>query len=156
MNDEIKLRKKKDEEINYMLSELLRKAWTTFEPMLAHVIQLLQCGLHTRCPICFVKFLKIWFYFHHVRVQIKHGIVPLLIGDIMCTCSPTPVPFHWKIDNSLNGTSLTIWYRVVGAFILLACEKYMFEKFVIYLHVNASAIQPSTLALLWTIYLSFF
>jgi hypothetical protein len=30
----------------------------------------------------------------------------------------------------------------------LACEKYMFEKFVIYLHVNASAIQPSTLALL--------
>jgi hypothetical protein len=38
MIDEVKLRKKNDEEINYMLSELLRKAWTTFEPMLTHVI----------------------------------------------------------------------------------------------------------------------
>jgi hypothetical protein len=88
MIDEVKLRKKKDEEINYMLSGPLRKAWTTFEPMLTHVIQLLQCGLHTRCPICFVKLLKIWFDFHHVRVEIKHGIVLLLIHDIMCTCSP--------------------------------------------------------------------
>jgi isopentenyl phosphate kinase len=88
MIDEVKLRMKKDEEINYMLSEPLQKAWTTFEPMLVHVIQLLQCGLHMRCPICFVKLLKIWFDVHHVRVQIKHGIVPLLIGDIMCTCSP--------------------------------------------------------------------
>jgi hypothetical protein len=38
MIDEVKLRKKKDEELNYILSEPLRKAWTTFEPMLAHVI----------------------------------------------------------------------------------------------------------------------
>jgi hypothetical protein len=38
MIDEVKLRKKKDEEINYMLAELVQKAWTTFEPMLAHVI----------------------------------------------------------------------------------------------------------------------
>jgi hypothetical protein len=44
MIDEVKLRKKKDEEINYMLSEPLQKAWTTFEPMLVHVIQLLQFG----------------------------------------------------------------------------------------------------------------
>jgi isopentenyl phosphate kinase len=88
MIDEVKLRTKKDEKINYMLPESLWKAWTTFEPMLAHVIQLLQCGLHTRCPICFVKLLKIWFDFYHVHVQIKHGIVPLLIGDIMCSCSP--------------------------------------------------------------------
>jgi hypothetical protein len=79
---EVKLRK-----INYMLSEPLRKAWTTFDPMLAHVVQLLQCGLHMRCPIYFVKLLKIWFDFHYVHVQIKHGIVPLLISDIMCTCS---------------------------------------------------------------------
>jgi hypothetical protein len=55
MIDEVKLRKKKDEEINYMLSKPLRKAWTIFEPMLAHVIQLLQCRLLTRCSVCFIK-----------------------------------------------------------------------------------------------------
>jgi hypothetical protein len=38
MIDEVKLRKKNDEEINYMLSEQPWKAWTTFEVMLAHVI----------------------------------------------------------------------------------------------------------------------
>jgi hypothetical protein len=88
MIDEVKLTKKKDEEINYMMSEPLPEAWTTFEPMLMHVVELLQCGLHTRCPICFVKLLKIWFDFHNVHAQIKHGIVSLLISDIMCTFSP--------------------------------------------------------------------
>jgi hypothetical protein len=88
MIDEVKLRKIKDEEINYMLSELLWKAWITFEPMLVHVIKLLQCRLLMRCPICFVKLLKIWFDFLHVCVHIKHEIVPLLVGDIMCTRSP--------------------------------------------------------------------
>jgi hypothetical protein len=58
MIDEVKLKKKNDEEINYILSEPLWKAWTTFEPMLTHVIQLLQCELHTRCPICFLNFSK--------------------------------------------------------------------------------------------------
>jgi hypothetical protein len=48
----------------------------------------------------------------------------------------------------LNRTSLTTWYRVVGAYMLLAREKYMVEKFIISLHVNASAIHPSTFALL--------
>jgi hypothetical protein len=139
-----------------MLAEPLRKAWTTFELMLSHVIQLLQYVLHTRCPICFVERLKIWFNFHHVRAQIKHGIVPLLIGDIICTCSPNTCTIPLKIDSSLNGISLTTWYQVVGAFTLLPCEKYMLEKFVISLHVNASAIHPSTLVMLRTIYLSFF
>jgi hypothetical protein len=83
MIDEVKLRKKKDEQINYMLAEPLQKAWTTFETMLAHVIQLL-----TRCPICFVKLLKIWLDFLHVRVHIKHAIVTVLVGDIICTRSP--------------------------------------------------------------------
>jgi hypothetical protein len=96
MIDEVKLRKKKGKEINYMLSEPLRKAWTTFEPMLAHVIQLLQCVLHMRCPICFIKLPKIWFDFHHVCVQIKHGIVLLLIGDIMCTCCPNTCTLSLK------------------------------------------------------------
>jgi hypothetical protein len=41
-----------------------------------------------------------------------------------------------------------MWYRVVRAFMLLVREKYLLEKFIISLHVNASAIQPSTLALL--------
>jgi hypothetical protein len=57
---------------------------------------------------------------------------------------------------SLNGTSLTTWYRVVGTFTLLARKKYMLEKFVISLHVNASTIHPSPLTLFQTIYLSFF
>jgi hypothetical protein len=99
MIDEVKLRKK-DEEINYMLSEPLWKAWITFKPILVHVIQLLQCGLHMRCPIFFVKLLKIWFDFHHFCVQIKHGILPLLIGDIMCTCSPNTctIPLkNWQL-----------------------------------------------------------
>jgi hypothetical protein len=38
MIDEVKLRKKKDEEINYILLEPLQKVWATFELMLAHVI----------------------------------------------------------------------------------------------------------------------
>jgi hypothetical protein len=41
MIDEVKFRKKKDEEVNYILSKPLWKVWTTFEPMLMHVIQLL-------------------------------------------------------------------------------------------------------------------
>jgi hypothetical protein len=41
-------------------------------------------------------------------------------------------------------------------FTLLACEKYMLEKFVISLHVSVFTIHPSTLALLRIIYLSFF
>jgi hypothetical protein len=38
MIDDVKLEKKKEEEINYMLSEPLRKVGTTFEPMLMHAI----------------------------------------------------------------------------------------------------------------------
>jgi hypothetical protein len=56
--------------------------------MLTHVIQLLQCRLVTRSPICFTKLLKIWLDFLHARVHIKHGIVSLLFSDIMCTRSP--------------------------------------------------------------------
>jgi hypothetical protein len=72
MIDKVKLRKKKDEEINYIAVEPLWKAWITFESMLVHVIQLLQCRLLMRCPIYFIKFLKIWLNFLHVCVHIKH------------------------------------------------------------------------------------
>jgi hypothetical protein len=41
MIDEVQLQKEKEEEIYYMLAVQLRKAWTSFGPMLAHVIQLL-------------------------------------------------------------------------------------------------------------------
>jgi hypothetical protein len=77
MIDEVKLRKKKDEEINYLLAEPLWKTWTTFEPMLVHVIQLLQCRLLMRYPICFIKLLEIWLDYLYVRVHVKDGIVPL-------------------------------------------------------------------------------
>jgi hypothetical protein len=56
--------------------------------MLAHGIQLLQCRLSTSFPICLIKQLKIRLNFLHVRVHVKHGIVPLVICDIMCTRSP--------------------------------------------------------------------
>jgi hypothetical protein len=71
-----------------MLVEPLRGAWTTFELMLAHVIQLLKYRLFMRCPICLVKLLEIWLNFLHARVHVKHGIDSLLFGDIMCTRSP--------------------------------------------------------------------
>jgi hypothetical protein len=96
MIDEVKLRKKKEEEINYMSAEPLQKAWTTFEPMLVHVIQLLQSRLYTICPIYFLKLLKIWLDFLHVRVHVKYGIVPLLVRDIMCTRSPNTLTFPSK------------------------------------------------------------
>jgi hypothetical protein len=47
-------------------------------------------------PICFVKLLKIWFDFHHVHVQTKHGIIPLLIGHLMCTCIPNTCTLQLK------------------------------------------------------------
>jgi hypothetical protein len=56
--DELQLRKKKDEEMNYMLAGPLQEAWTTFELMLAQVIQLLRCWLFTRCPLVFSTFSK--------------------------------------------------------------------------------------------------
>jgi hypothetical protein len=96
MIDEVKLRKKKNEEINYILAEPLRKTWTTFEPMLTHVIHLLQCRLLTRYLICFVKLLKIWLDFLLVHVHVKHGIVPLLIDDIICTRSPNTFTLSLK------------------------------------------------------------
>jgi hypothetical protein len=73
-----------------MLEKSLQKAWTTFEPMLMHVIQLLQCRLFMRCPIYFVKLLEVWLDILHVCVHVKHGIVPLLLGDIMCTSILSP------------------------------------------------------------------
>jgi hypothetical protein len=55
--------------------------------MLMHVIQMFQYRLFMRCPICFVKLLKIWLDILHVYVYVKHEIIPLLVDDIMCTTS---------------------------------------------------------------------
>jgi hypothetical protein len=53
--------------------------------MLVHGIQLLQYRLSTLFLIYLVKHVKIWLDFLHVRVHVKHGIVSLLVYDIMCT-----------------------------------------------------------------------
>jgi hypothetical protein len=67
-----------------MLEEPLQEAWTTFDPMLVHEIQLLQCMLFTLFPIYLIKHVEIWLDFLYVCVHMKYGIVPLLIRDIMC------------------------------------------------------------------------
>jgi hypothetical protein len=85
---ELKLGKKNEEEINYMCAEPLREAWATFDPILAYVIQLLQCRLFTRFPICLVKLVEIWLDFLHICIQVKYGIVSLLVHNIICTSSP--------------------------------------------------------------------
>jgi hypothetical protein len=71
-----------------MCAESLHEAWATFDPMLTHVIQLLQCRLFTSFLIYLVKLVKIWFDFVHIRIHVKHGRVPLLICNKMCTSSP--------------------------------------------------------------------
>jgi hypothetical protein len=78
----------------------LQEAWTTFDPMLAHGIQLLQC-------------IEISLDFLHVSVHVKlvwfhpSSVTQCALG------SPTHLPFHWKIYSSLNGTLSTMWYCVV-------------------------------------------
>jgi hypothetical protein len=71
-----------------MCAEPLREAWATFDPMLAHVIQLLELRLSASFPIYGVKLLKIWYDFFHIHIHVKHGIVPLLVRNKMCTSSP--------------------------------------------------------------------
>jgi hypothetical protein len=88
MTFELKLKKKKEEEINYMCAEALHEAWATFDLMLVLVIQFLHCRLFTRFPNCLVKLVKIWLDFLHIRIHVKHGIVPLLVRNKMCTSSP--------------------------------------------------------------------
>jgi hypothetical protein len=65
--------------------------------MLTHGIQLFQYRLSTLFPICLVKHLKIWLDFLHVRVHVKHGIVPLVDHDIMCATSPNT--FTLQLEN---------------------------------------------------------
>jgi hypothetical protein len=94
-----------------MLVEPLREAYITFEPMLVHVIQLLQCRLFLRCPICLVKQLKKWLDFLHVYEHVKHEIVPLLVGDIMCTRSPNTFTLPLKNQQL---TQQNIFYYMVS------------------------------------------
>jgi hypothetical protein len=76
-----------------MCAEPLCEAWDTFDPMLAHVIQLLHCWLFMRFPICLVKLVEIWLDVLHVHIHVRHGIVPLLVCNIMCTSSPNTFTF---------------------------------------------------------------
>jgi hypothetical protein len=93
---ELKLGKKKEEEINYMCAEPLHESWATFDPMPAHVIQLLYCRLFTRFPICLVKLVEIWLNFLHIRIHVKHGIVPLLVCNKICTSSSNTLTLPLK------------------------------------------------------------
>jgi hypothetical protein len=95
---------------NYMSAEQLREAWTTFDPMLVHGIQLLQCRLSTSFPKCLVKHLKIWLDFLHVCVHVKHGIVPFVVRDIMCTRSPNT--FTLPLENR-QLTQRNLFYYVI-------------------------------------------
>jgi hypothetical protein len=78
--------------------------------MLAHGIQLLQCRLSTSLPIYLVKHVKIWLDFLHVRVYVMHGIVPLVICDIMCTRRPNT--FTLPLEN-LQLAQQNFFYYVV-------------------------------------------
>jgi hypothetical protein len=79
--------------------------------MLAHGIQLLQCRLSTLFPICLVKHLKIWLNFLHVRVHVKHGIVLLVLHDIMCTRSPNT--FILSLENRQLAQQNFLYYVVL-------------------------------------------
>jgi hypothetical protein len=70
--------------------------------------------------------------------------------------APTVIPVHWKIWRSLQGMSSSTWYRIVGVLTLWCYVKYTLVKYAISFNLNSSAMQPSTLALLWTITLRFF
>src|SRR6266540_2227921 len=54
------------------------------------------------------------------------------------------------------GGASSIWYRVVGAYTLCSAVKYVLEKCAISFRAYASAMHPSTLALLRTVDLIFF
>jgi hypothetical protein len=66
-----------------MCAEPLHEAWATLDPLLVHVIQLLQFRLFTLFPLYLVKLLKIWYDFFHICIHVKHGIVPLSVHNKM-------------------------------------------------------------------------
>jgi hypothetical protein len=96
--------------------------------MLAHGIQLLQCRMFTSFSIYLVKHVEIWLDFLHVQVHVKHGIVPLLVCDIMCTRSPNTFTLpleNWQLAQ-WNFFYYVVSHRmsihVVGAWEILAWE----------------------------------
>jgi hypothetical protein len=122
--------------------------------MLAHGIPLLQCRLPTSFLIYLIKHVKIWLDFLHVRVHVKHAIVPLLVCDIMCTRSPNT--FTLPLENWQLIQRNFFYYvvpchmsiHVVGAREILAWEvRNIFTR---------ECLRDTTLALLRTITLSFF
>jgi hypothetical protein len=96
--------------------------------MLAHRIQLLQYMLSTSFLIYLVKHLKIWLDFLHIRVHVKHGIVPLVVRNIMCTRSPNI--FTLPLENRQLAQWNFFYYvvphcmiiHIVGAWEILAWE----------------------------------
>jgi hypothetical protein len=78
--------------------------------MLVHGIQLLQYRLSTSFPICLVKHVEIWLDFLHVCVHVKHGVVPLVVHDMMCTRSSNT--FTLPLENQLLGQRNFFYYVV--------------------------------------------
>jgi hypothetical protein len=102
-----------------MCAEPLHEAWATSDPTLEHAIQLLHCRLFMRFSICLVILVEIWLDFLHIRIHVKHGIVPL-ICNIMFTSSPNTFTLplknlqfgQWNFFNYLVSHCVSI--HVVG------------------------------------------
>jgi hypothetical protein len=111
---ELQLGKKKEQEINYMCAEPLHKAWAIFDPIIVHVTQLLHYRLFMRFPISLVKLVEIWLDFLHIRIHIKHGIVPLLVHNKICTSIPNT--FTLPLRN-LQFSQWNFFYYLVSPYV---------------------------------------
>jgi hypothetical protein len=84
--------------------------------------------LSTSFPICLVKHVKIWLDFLHVRVHVKHGIVPIIVCYIVCTRSPNTFTFplenqqlaQWKFFYYVVPHRMSI--HIVDAWEIIAWE----------------------------------
>jgi hypothetical protein len=109
--DERELEMKKDEAKNTCKRNHFGKLGSPLTPILVHGIQLLQCRLSTLLPIYLVKQLEMWLDFLHVRVYVKHGIVPLVIHDIMCIRNPNT--FTLPLENRQLAQQNFFYYVVL-------------------------------------------
>jgi hypothetical protein len=93
---------------------------------------------------------EILFHLIHILVHVKQSRHLLFLSWMVCH------GVHWKFWRSLQWMSSSTGYRIVGALTLWCSVKYTLVKYVICFNLNYSTMQPSTLALLPTIALSFF
>jgi hypothetical protein len=128
VTDERELEMKKGLSEKLHVSETTSASVGHLWPHVARGIQLLQCRLSTSFPICVVKQLEIWLDFLYVRVHLKHGIVPLVVCDMMCTRIPNT--FTLPLENRQLAQWNFFYYvvprrmsiHIVGAWEILAWE----------------------------------